>query len=58
MKYEGTISFETNKELTQKQLDQLSDLLHLQVIEPQDENQEDEDYKTFNSIVTFNKKGN
>jgi hypothetical protein len=44
--YEGTISFTTNKELTQDQLNQLMDIIALQIIEPVDADQEDEDYST------------
>jgi hypothetical protein len=50
--YEGIISFTTNKKLTQEQLNQLMDIIALQIIEPVDENQEDEDYSTRNVEVT------
>ena len=50
--YEGTIRFTTDKELTNEQLAQLIDLITLQIVEPVDENQEDEDYSTRNAEVT------
>jgi hypothetical protein len=50
--YEGTISFTTDKQLTQEQLNQLMDIIILQIAEPVDENQEDEDYSTRNVEVT------
>jgi len=50
--YEGTISFTTNQKLTQDQLNQLMDIIALQIIEPVDADQEDEDYSTRNAEVT------
>lgn len=50
--YEGTISFTTNKQLTQDQLNQLMDIISLQIIEPVDADQEDEDYSTRGVEVT------
>lgn len=50
--YEGTIRFTTDKQLTNEQLNQLIDLIALQIVEPVDENQEDEDYSTRNVEVT------
>lgn len=50
--YEGTIRFTTDKQLTNEQLAQLIDLITLQIVEPVDENQEDEDYSTRNAEVT------
>ena len=50
--YEGTIRFTTDKELTNEQLAQLINLITLQIVEPVDENQEDEDYSTRNAEVT------
>ena len=50
--YEGTISFTTDKKLTQEQLNQLMDIIALQIIEPVDADQEDEDYSTRNAEVT------
>ena len=50
--YEGTIRFTTDKELTQEQLNQLMDIIILQIVEPVDENQEDEDYSARNVEVT------
>lgn len=50
--YEGTIRFTTDKQLTQEQLAQLMDIITLQIVEPVDENQEDEDYSTRNAEVT------
>jgi hypothetical protein len=50
--YEGTISFTTNKQLTQDQLNQLMDLISLQIIEPVDADQEEEDYSTRGVEVT------
>lgn len=50
--YEGTICFTTDKQLTQEQLNQLMDIIALQIVEPVDENQEDEDYSTRNVEVT------
>ena len=50
--YEGTISFTTDKKLTQEQLDQLMDIIALQIIEPVDAEQEDEDYSSRNVEVT------
>jgi len=49
--YEGTIRFTTDHELTSEQLAQLIDLIALQIIEPVDENQDDEDYATRNVEV-------
>ena len=51
--YEGTIRFTTDKQLTNEQLAQLIDLITLQIVEPVDENQEDEDYSTRNAEVTI-----
>ena len=51
--YEGTIRFTTDKELTNEQLAQLIDLITLQIVEPVDENQEDEDYSTRNAEVSI-----
>ena len=50
--YEGTISLTANKKLTPEQLDQLMDLISLQIIEPVDADQEDEDYSSRNVEVT------
>ena len=50
--YEGTIRFTTDKQLTQEQLNQLMDIIALQIIEPVNEDQEDEDYSTRNVEVT------
>ena len=50
--YEGTISFTTDKQLTQEQLNQLMDIIALQIIEPVDAEQEDEDYSSRNVEVT------
>jgi hypothetical protein len=50
--YEGTISFTTDKQLTQEQLNQLMDIISLQIIEPVDADQEDEDYSTRGVEVT------
>jgi hypothetical protein len=50
--YEGTISFTTNKQLTQEQLNQLMNIISLQIIEPVDADQEDEDYSTRGVEVT------
>jgi len=50
--YEGTIRFTTDKKLTNEQLAQLIDLIALQIIEPVDADQEDEDYSTRNAEVT------
>jgi hypothetical protein len=50
--YEGTISFTTNQKLTQDQLNQLMDIIALQIIEPVDADQEDEDYSTRGVEVT------
>jgi hypothetical protein len=44
--YEGTFRFFASKKLTEEQIAQLSDLISLQMIEPVDENQNDEDYTT------------
>lgn len=51
MKYKGTLSFETDRELTTEQIDQLAEMIHLQIQEPQDQNQEQEEYTTFSSVV-------
>lgn len=51
--YEGTIRFTTDKELTNEQLAQLIDLITLQIVEPVNEEQEDEDYSTRNAEVTI-----
>jgi hypothetical protein len=50
--YEGTIRFTTDKELTNEQLAQLINLITLQIVEPVNEEQEDEDYSTRNAEVT------
>jgi len=50
--YEGTISFTTNKKLTEEQIAQLTDIIALQIIEPVNEEQEDEDFSTRNVEVT------
>jgi hypothetical protein len=50
--YEGTISFTTNQKLTQEQLNQLMDIISLQIIEPVDADQNDEDYSSRNVEVT------
>lgn len=50
--YEGTISFTTDRELTPEQLNQLMDIIALQIVEPVDANQNDEDYSTRNIEVT------
>jgi hypothetical protein len=50
--YEGTISFTTNKKLTQDQLNQLMDIIALQIIEPVDADQNDEDYSTRGVEIT------
>jgi hypothetical protein len=50
--YEGTISFTTNQKLTQDQLNQLMDITSLQIIEPVDADQNDEDYSTRGVEVT------
>jgi len=50
--YEGTISFTTNKKLTQDQLNQLMDIISLQIIEPVDADQNDEDYSTRGVEIT------
>jgi hypothetical protein len=49
--YEGTIRFTTDKPLTSEQLAQLIDIIALQILEPVDENQDDEDYATRNVEV-------
>ena len=51
--YEGTIRFTTDQELTNEQLAQLIDLITLQIVEPVNEEQEDEDYSTRNAEVTI-----
>jgi hypothetical protein len=51
-KYEGKIRFTTDKELTPEQLNQLMDIIALQIIEPVDADQEDEDYSTRGVEVT------
>jgi hypothetical protein len=50
--YEGKIRFTTDKQLTQEQLNQLMDIISLQIIEPVDADQEDEDYSTRGVEVT------
>ena len=50
--YEGTIRFTTDKQLTQEQLNQLMDIISLQIIEPVDADQNDEDYSTRGVEVT------
>ena len=50
--YEGTIRFTTDKQLTQEQLNQLMDIISLQIIEPVDADQNDEDYLTRGVEVT------
>jgi hypothetical protein len=54
-KYSGKISFTSDQELTPTQLNQMLDLLFLQIVEPVDENQNDETYSTSNQIVTLDK---
>jgi hypothetical protein len=57
-KYSGKISFETDQELTPTQLNQMLDLLFLQIVEPVDENQNNEPYSTSAQIVTLDKDKN
>jgi hypothetical protein len=54
-KYSGKISFTSDQELTPTQLNQMLDLLFLQIVEPVDENQNDETYSTSAQIVTLDK---
>lgn len=44
--YEGTFKFYASKQLTEEQIAQLSDIISLQMIEPVNADQEDEDYLT------------
>jgi hypothetical protein len=55
--YSGKILFTSDQELTPTQLNQLLDLLYLQIVEPVDENQNDETYSTSAQIVTLDKDG-
>ena len=57
-KYSGKISFTSDQELTPTQLNQLLDLLFLQIVEPVDENQNDETFSTSAQIVTLDKEFN
>jgi hypothetical protein len=57
-KYSGKISFTSDQELTPTQLNQLLDLLFLQIVEPVDENQNNETYSTTAQIVTLEKDKN
>jgi uncharacterized UPF0160 family protein len=57
-KYSGKISFSSDQELTTTQLNQLLDLIYLQIVEPVDENQNDETYSTTAQIVTLDKDKN
>jgi hypothetical protein len=57
-KYSGKISFSSDQELTTTQLNQLLDLLFLQIVEPVDENQNNETYSTTAQIVTLDKDKN
>jgi len=57
-KYSGKIEFTTDQELTPTQLNQLLDLIYLQIVEPVDENQNDETYSTSAQIVTLDKETN
>ena len=57
-KYSGKISFTSDQELTPTQLNQLLDLLFLQIVEPVDENQNDETFSTSAQIVTLDKELN
>jgi hypothetical protein len=57
-KYSGKIEFTTDQELTPTQLNQLLDLLFLQIVEPVDENQNDETFSTSAQIVTLDKETN
>ncbi len=54
-KYSGKISFTSDQELTPTQLNQMLDLLFLQIVEPVDENQNDETFSTSAQIVTLDK---
>jgi hypothetical protein len=56
--YSGKISFSSDQELTPTQLNQLLDLIYLQIVEPVDENQNNENYSTSAQIVTLDKELN
>ena len=56
--YSGKISFTSDQELTPTQLHQLLDLIYLQIVEPVDENQNDETFSTSAQIVTLDKEFN
>jgi hypothetical protein len=51
--YSGKFFFDTDQELTPAQINQLLDLIYLQIVEPVDENQNDEEYSTSNQIVNI-----
>lgn len=52
--YEGTFRFASDKRLTQDQVDQLSDIIALQIIEPVNIENEEEDYSTSKANVSLN----
>lgn len=52
--YEGTFRFQSDSILTQDQIDQLTAVIALQIIEPVNLENEDEDYATTNATVSLN----
>lgn len=52
--YEGTFRFKSDSILTQEQIDQLTAVIALQIIEPVNIENEEEDYATTNATVSLN----
>jgi hypothetical protein len=51
--YKGTVSFQSDQELTPEQLDQIVFALQVQMEEPVDENGNDEEFSTFEVLVSL-----
>lgn len=51
--YKGTISFQSDQELTPEQLDQIVFALQVQMEEPADENGNDEEFSTREVLVSL-----
>jgi hypothetical protein len=51
--YKGTISFKSDQELTPEQLDQIVFALQVQMEEPADEEGNDEEFSTFEVLVSL-----
>lgn len=51
--YKGTVSFQSDQELTPEQLDQIVFALQVQMEEPVDENGNDEEFSTCEVLVSL-----